>query len=86
MGIETLWGGFSMPPRRPIPVTKNFTRSILISMVLGVAIAIFFFFDKKIYVYLSLWDLGGVIFFYISLQTSLLFRFRTGAPNQVAPL
>jgi hypothetical protein len=87
MGIETLWAAFSMPPRRPlVGISRKFTRSLVISMVLFVALAVFFFFDKKLYLCLSLWDLGGVIFFYICIQTGLILRFRDGDRNQRAPL
>jgi hypothetical protein len=48
----------------------------LLSSVLFVAIIMFFFFQTKAHRYLSLWDLGGVIFFYATFQLWFILRMR----------
>jgi hypothetical protein len=45
---------------------KRMLKPYLYSGVLLVAIPVFLFFDKKLYLYLSFWDLGGVVFFLAS--------------------
>ena len=45
---------------------KRILWPFLYSGVMLVAIPVFFYFDKKLYLYLSFWDLGGVVFFLAS--------------------
>jgi len=77
MGLETLWTSFSMVRWRPTvpPSAKNFARQILISCILLVATTVFFFFGTKLSLCLSLWDLGGVVFFFISNNVAIVLRF-----------
>ena len=72
MGIEALcfsvirWG-LTVPTS-----VKHVTKPLLISGALVIPVMVFFFFDKKLHLYLSLWDLGGIIFFYVSIDVCLL--------------
>jgi len=82
MGLEALWECFSVVrwgPTVPTSVkptsVKLLTRSLWISGALVIPVMVYFFFDKKLHLYLSLWDLGGIIFFYVSNDVWLLLRF-----------
>ena len=46
----------------------------LLSSALFVAMFMFFFFQTKAHLYFSLWDLGGVIFFYASFHLWFILR------------
>jgi hypothetical protein len=114
MGLETLWGGFSMLRRaRTTSLQSDFSpmdektferfkssssslksilRPFLFSGVLLVAATVFLFFRTNLYLCLSFWDLGGVVFFFVSnhLRFVLYVRYRDLAVEKlrkaIAPL
>ena len=77
MGLEALWACFSVVRWGPAVHTsvKRLTRSLWISGALAIPVMVFLFFEKNLHLYLSLWDLGGIIFFYVSNDVWLLLRF-----------
>ena len=71
---------------------KSILRPFLFSGVLLVAVTVFLFFRTNLYLCLSFWDLGGVVFFFVSnhLRFVLYVRYRDLAVEKlrkaIAPL
>jgi hypothetical protein len=83
LGLEALWT--ALPRRNPFTSGSPLTKRLLISSTLLIVAVVLLFLTNKMYVYLSVWDLMGVIVFLVCTDAAgevALNSLRTPSPSE----